>query len=145
MVCLMRFCMTMILGSLQTSGGTCGIPWVLGLCLALPTILRQMGKQKGHIAPQSRLSGVCWLSVVYHLKLGVKWLGPWNIEYCCIRQHWEAICFSGTRGDATVACGLDCGYRLACGGPECSHAGKVHRGRSTEAAGEGTRVPEKVL
>ena len=31
--------------------GTCGMPWVLGLCLALPTILRQMGKQKRLIAP----------------------------------------------------------------------------------------------
>ena len=43
--------MTVILGSLQISEGTCGIPWVLGLCLALPTILKQMEKQKGLIAP----------------------------------------------------------------------------------------------
>ena len=43
--------MIVILGSLQTSGGTCRIPWVLGLCLALPITLRQMGKQRGHIAP----------------------------------------------------------------------------------------------
>ena len=62
--------MTVILGLLQTFGGNCGIPWVLRLCLALPTIPRQTGKQKGHIAPLNRLLDVCLLSIVCHLKLG---------------------------------------------------------------------------
>ena len=71
--------MIVILTSLQISGGTRRIPWLLGLCLALPTIPIQMGKQKGHIAPLSKLSDVCLLSVACYLRLGVKWLGPWNL------------------------------------------------------------------
>ena len=52
---------------------------------------------------------------------------------------------AGIRGDATFACGIDCGYRLARGCPECSHSGEGHSVGSMEAANKGTIVPEEVL
>ena len=63
---------------LQTSGGICGMPWVLALCLALPTILKLIGKQKGHISQAIRcmlaehsLPPEAWCELVGALELGL--------------------------------------------------------------------------